>query len=99
MTAFVEGEDEIVVGDILTCRLEVKYYNLNKGQKSGYVHSKTYRETIGSLSLRMRLSLDLLLLKKLQLKKTFSLRSSKREFRDLERLLSRPSSPTIPIRA
>lgn len=42
MTAFVEGEDEIVVGDILTCRLEVKYYNLNKGQKSGYVHSKTY---------------------------------------------------------
>ena len=42
MTAFVEGEDEIVVGDILTCRLEVKYYNLAKGQKSGYVHSKTY---------------------------------------------------------
>jgi hypothetical protein len=31
MTAFVEGEDEIVVGDILTCRLEVKYYNLAKG--------------------------------------------------------------------
>lgn len=42
MTAFVEGEDEIVVGDILTCRLEVKYFNLDKGQKSGYVHSKTY---------------------------------------------------------
>ena len=31
MTAFVEGEDEIVVGDILTCRLEVKYHNLAKG--------------------------------------------------------------------
>ena len=31
MTAFVEGEDEIVVGDILTCKLEVKYYNLEKG--------------------------------------------------------------------
>ena len=42
MKAFVEGEDEIVVGDILTCRLEVKYHNLKKGQKSGYVHSKTY---------------------------------------------------------
>merc|ERR1711990_1306230 len=42
MTAFVEGEDEIVVGDILTCKLEVKYYNLELGQKSGYVHSKTY---------------------------------------------------------
>lgn len=42
MTAFVEGEDEIVVGDILTCKLEVKYYNLERGQKSGYVHSKTY---------------------------------------------------------
>lgn len=42
MSAFVEGEDEIVVGDILTCKLEVKYYNLAKGQKSGYVHSKSY---------------------------------------------------------
>ena len=42
MTAFVEGEDEIVVGDILTCRLEVKYCNLERGQKSGYVHSKSY---------------------------------------------------------
>jgi hypothetical protein len=28
MTAFVEGEDEIVVGDILTCKLRVDYYNL-----------------------------------------------------------------------
>lgn len=42
MTAFVEGEEEIVVGDILTCRLEVKYCHLERGQKSGYVHSKTY---------------------------------------------------------
>ena len=42
MTAFVEGEDEIVVGDILTCKLEVKYHNLKKGEKSGYVHSKFY---------------------------------------------------------
>jgi hypothetical protein len=42
MTAFVEGEDEIVVGDILTCKLRVDYYNLDKGQKSGYVHSKYY---------------------------------------------------------
>lgn len=42
MTAFVEGEDEIVVGDILTCKLEVKYFNLKKGQKSGYVHSLQY---------------------------------------------------------
>ena len=42
MSAFVEGEDEIVVGDILTCKLRVDYYNLDKGQKSGYVHSKQY---------------------------------------------------------
>ena len=42
MSAFVEGEDEIVVGDILTCKLRVDYYNLEEGQKSGYVHSKHY---------------------------------------------------------
>jgi hypothetical protein len=42
MTAFVEGEDEIVVGDILTCKMRVDYYNIEKGQKSGYVHSKNY---------------------------------------------------------
>jgi len=42
MTAYVEGEEEIVVGDILTCKLTVDYYNLDKGQKSGYVHSKHY---------------------------------------------------------
>jgi len=42
MTAFVEGEEEIVVGDILTCKLSVKYLNFAKGEKSGYVHSKYY---------------------------------------------------------
>lgn len=42
MDAFVEGEDEIVVGDILTCKMRVDYYNIEKGQKSGYVHSKKY---------------------------------------------------------
>ena len=42
MTAFVEGEDEIVVGDILTCKMRVDYYNLPKGTKPGYVHSKHY---------------------------------------------------------
>ena len=42
MTAFVEGEDEIVVGDILTCKMRVDYYNLPKGVKPGYVHSKHY---------------------------------------------------------
>lgn len=42
MTAFVDGEDEIVVGDILTCKMRVDYYNIQKGQKSGYVHSKHY---------------------------------------------------------
>jgi len=42
MTAFVEGEDEIVVGDILTCKLTVEYLKLPKGQRSGYVHSKHY---------------------------------------------------------
>lgn len=42
MTAFVEGEDEIVVGDILTCKLRVDYFNLEAGQRSGYVCSKSY---------------------------------------------------------
>lgn len=42
MTAFVEGEDEIVVGDVLTCKLRVDYLNLEDGEKSGYVHSKHY---------------------------------------------------------
>jgi len=42
MTAMVEGEEENVVGDILTCKLTVTYKNLEKGEKSGYVHSKYY---------------------------------------------------------
>lgn len=42
MTAFVQGEDEVVVGDILTCKLRVDYLMLEKGQRSGYVHSKYY---------------------------------------------------------
>jgi hypothetical protein len=42
MTAFVQGEEEIVVGDILTCKLVVEYLMLEPGQRSGYVHSKHY---------------------------------------------------------
>lgn len=42
MIAEVEGEDELVVGDILTTKLTVTYLNLDKGEKSGYVHSKAY---------------------------------------------------------
>ena len=42
MTAYVDGEDEIAVGDILTCKLRVDYYNLEKGEKSGFVCSKYY---------------------------------------------------------
>lgn len=42
MTAFVQDEDEIVVGDILTCKLRVDYYNLKQGEKTGFVHSNNY---------------------------------------------------------
>jgi hypothetical protein len=42
MTAEVEGEDEIVVGDILTCKLRAEFRDMPKGQKTGYVHSKNY---------------------------------------------------------
>lgn len=42
MTAFVQGEDEVVVGDILTCKLKVEYLKLKDGERSGYVHSKNY---------------------------------------------------------
>lgn len=42
MTASVRGEDNICVGDLLTCKLTVEYKNLEKGKKSGYVHSKRY---------------------------------------------------------
>ena len=42
LTAEVEGEDEIVVDDILTVKIKVDYKNLADGMKSGYVHSKHY---------------------------------------------------------
>lgn len=42
MEAFVPGEEDICVGDILTCKLRVDYRNLKKGEQSGYVHSRTY---------------------------------------------------------
>jgi hypothetical protein len=42
MKAFVEGEDEIAVGDIMTCKLRVEYIGLQDGEKSGFVHSKQY---------------------------------------------------------
>jgi hypothetical protein len=42
MTAEVEGEDEIIVGDILTCKLTVNFLNLEPDQRTGYVFSKHY---------------------------------------------------------
>ena len=42
MTAQVHGSDNFEVGDILTCKLRVDFVNLEKGQQSGYVHSKHY---------------------------------------------------------
>mmetsp|Transcript_11126 Transcript_11126/g.18669 ORF Transcript_11126/g.18669 Transcript_11126/m.18669 type:complete len:294 (+) Transcript_11126:1362-2243(+) len=42
MEVFVPGEEDIVVGDILTCKLRVDYRNLKKKEQSGYVHSKHY---------------------------------------------------------
>jgi len=42
MTAEVIGEKEVVVGDVLTCKLKVECLNLAAGQRSGYVHSKHY---------------------------------------------------------
>jgi hypothetical protein len=40
--AFVPGEEDVIVGDMLTCKLRVDYKNLKKGEQSGYVHSKHY---------------------------------------------------------
>lgn len=31
MTAYVDGEEDIVVGDILTCKLRIDYLNMEKG--------------------------------------------------------------------
>lgn len=42
LEAFVKGEEDVCVGDVLTCRLRVDYHNLKKGEQSGYVHSKNY---------------------------------------------------------
>ena len=42
MSAYVEGEEDIIVGDILTCKLRVDFHNINKGEQIGYVHSKSY---------------------------------------------------------
>jgi len=43
MSAFVDGEPDLVVGDYLTVKLRVDYKNLKKGEQSGYVHSKHYQ--------------------------------------------------------
>ena len=40
--AKVEGEDEIVVGDIMSINLTIKYLKNQEGEKHGYVHSKNY---------------------------------------------------------
>ena len=42
MSAEVTGEDEICVGDILTCKLTVEVTNLPSGMRTGYMHSKQY---------------------------------------------------------
>jgi hypothetical protein len=42
MTAEVPGEESVCVGDILNCKLKVEFLSLNKGEQSGYVHSRTY---------------------------------------------------------
>lgn len=42
MSAEVVGEDEICVGDVLTCKLTVEVTNLDKGMRTGYVHSKHF---------------------------------------------------------
>lgn len=42
MKAEVVGADSCQVGDILTVKLKVEFLGLEKGQQSGYVHSRTY---------------------------------------------------------
>jgi len=42
MVAGVTGEEEACVGDVLTCKMTVEFLNLEKGQKTGFVHSKEY---------------------------------------------------------
>lgn len=43
MTMFVDGEEDIVVGDMLSCKVEVNFPRLKKGEQSGYVHSHSYQ--------------------------------------------------------
>jgi hypothetical protein len=42
MTMVVEGEEDVVVGDILSCKVKVTFPRLKKGEQSGYVHSLSY---------------------------------------------------------
>lgn len=42
MSMIVEGEEDIVVGDILSCKVKVTFPRLKKGEQSGYVHSLSY---------------------------------------------------------
>lgn len=38
----VEGEEDILIGDMLSCKVIVKFPKLEKDQTSGYVHSSSY---------------------------------------------------------
>lgn len=40
--AFVEGEKEIAVGDILTIKITVTQKNIKQGESAGFVHSNMY---------------------------------------------------------
>lgn len=40
--AFVEGEKEVAVGDILTIRITVDQLNLKEGENGGFIHSNNY---------------------------------------------------------
>ena len=42
MDAFVDGDEECCIGDVLTVKLRVDFTSLEPGQMSGYVHSKSY---------------------------------------------------------
>ena len=43
MSMFVDGEEDIVVGDMLLCSVQVTFPRLKKGEQSGYVHSLSYQ--------------------------------------------------------
>ena len=40
--AFVEGEKEIAVGDLLTIKITVDQLNLKEGEEIGFIHSNKY---------------------------------------------------------